>query len=80
MKIRGDVESINLSSGERQFRIVGNGESRLYTVRTSFVERPIPTNAFDWQAWLDGCEEEGPVGTGATEADAVADLKGVIEI
>ena len=33
------------------------------------VAQPIPTRHFDWAAWLDGREEDGPFGNGATEAD-----------
>ena len=79
MIIRGDVESVNLSTGERFFRVVGNGESRLFSVKTSFVYPPIPIRYMDWQAWLDGCEENGPYGTGSTEEAAVADLMEVIQ-
>jgi hypothetical protein len=78
MKIRGDVEVINLTDGSRQVRVVGEGETRLYRVRASFVEPPIPTRDFDWQAWLDGYEEDGPVGTGPTEDAAIADLAEII--
>lgn len=80
MKIRGDVEVLNLGNNKIQFRVTGERESRLYDVRTSFVEPPIPTNAFDWQAWLDGAEESIPFGTGSTEAKAIADLKEIIEL
>lgn len=80
MKIRGDVESINLSNGDRRFRVVGEGESRLFSVKTSFVYPPIPFRCMDWQAWLDGHEESGPYGTGSTEVEAIADLKEAIEL
>ena len=79
MIIRGDVESVNLSTGERFFRVVGNGESRLFSVKTSFVYPPIPIRYMDWQAWLDGCDD-GPSGSGATEEAAIADLKENIEL
>lgn len=42
---------------------------------TSFVYPPIPVRCCDWQAWLAGLEEDGPVGQGATEAEAIADLR-----
>jgi hypothetical protein len=35
---------------------------------------PIPVRAFDWSAVVDGDEENGPYGWGATKAAAVADL------
>jgi hypothetical protein len=80
MRICGDVESINPSTGKRLFRVTGDGESRLFAVKTSFVCPPIPIRCMDWQAWLDGCEENGPYGTGSTEAEAVGDLKESIEL
>lgn len=40
---------------------------------TDFVYPPIPVRTMDWAAYYDGCEE-GPVGHGATEAEAIADL------
>jgi hypothetical protein len=79
MKVRGDVEVLNLGNGKVQFRVAGEGESRLYDVRTSFVQPPIPTDAFDWQACLDGAEDSIPFGTGSTEAKAIADLMEIIE-
>lgn len=43
--------------------------------------KPIPSRAFDWSAVDDSTYDgEGcPVGYGATEADAVADLKEQLE-
>jgi hypothetical protein len=35
---------------------------------------PIPTRNYDWQAYVDGREEEGPYGYGATSFDAKWDL------
>jgi len=52
-------------------------------VRTSFDCPPIPTRAFDWSAVTDDydadCDLDGffsthPIGRGATEAEAIADL------
>lgn len=37
MLIRGDIEAVNLSTGERFHRVVGNGESRL----VSSYDRPL---------------------------------------
>jgi hypothetical protein len=44
-------------------------------VRTQYSPQPIPTRHFDWAAWLDGREEDGPFGNGATEADAIEELR-----
>lgn len=44
---------------------------------TSYWRKPIPTNAFDWEAIDDetyGGEPTDPIGRGATEAEAIADL------
>lgn len=41
---------------------------------TNFVDPPIPIRQFDWSA-VRACYDEGdPVGRGATEAEAIADL------
>ena len=57
-------------------------------VRTSFDNPPIPTRAFDWSAVTDDydadCDSDGffsthPVGRGAIEADAVADLEAQLD-
>lgn len=79
MKIRGSVEVINLTNGSRQFRVTGDGENRFYELRTAFVNPPISYRSMDWQAWLDGCEECGPCGSGPSEAEAIYDLKETIE-
>lgn len=50
------------------------GERRPKIV-TSFVYPPIPVRQFDWCAYRDGEEEAGGYGYGATEAEAIADLK-----
>lgn len=46
-------------------------------IRTEHVYPPIPIRAFDWSA-VDDDTHDGPgspMGTGATEAEAIADLK-----
>lgn len=43
-------------------------------IKTSFDYPPIPIRTMDWSAWLDGREESGPTGRGASEDMAVADL------
>ncbi len=40
---------------------------------TEHVYPPIPIRSFDWAAYRDG-DEEGPVGRGATEEEAIAEL------
>lgn len=42
---------------------------------TTFVNPPIPVRSFDWSAHFDGQEEASWRGWGATEADAIADLR-----
>lgn len=42
---------------------------------TDYWRKPIPTDAYDWSAWVSGREEDGPHGYGATKEAAVADLK-----
>ena len=44
-------------------------------IHTYNVAPPIPCREFDWCAWYDGDEEHGPRGWGATEAEAITDLK-----
>ena len=45
-------------------------------VKTSHVFPPIPTRTNDWCAWYDDLGEDGsPYGWGATEAEAINDLK-----
>jgi hypothetical protein len=49
-------------------------------IKTEFVYPPIPVRAFDWQAYDDDTYDgSGPVGTGATEAEAIDDLKEQLE-
>lgn len=46
---------------------------------TDFWAKPIPDRRFDWSAWYDDDEPNDvggmAVGHGATEAEAIADLK-----
>ena len=46
---------------------------------THYDPKPIPLRIFDWQATLDGYDMGDPIGHGATEAEAIADLKAEIE-
>lgn len=50
--------------------ITWNGDA----IKADFWRKPIPTNHFDWSAWVDGQEESGIVGYGPTRGDAVTDL------
>jgi len=40
---------------------------------------PIPSRAFDWSAVTDDYEPGDPIGYGATEGEAIADLKQKLE-
>jgi len=42
---------------------------------TSHVYPPIPIRQWDWCAFLDGQEEDGPYGWGRTEEEAIAELE-----
>lgn len=42
-------------------------------ISTEYVCPPIPTRSHDWLAYVD--PEFGPFGSGATEQEAIADLK-----
>ncbi len=42
---------------------------------TSYIFPPIPYRGNDWVAYYDGDEEEGQRGWGATEKEAIDDLK-----
>jgi hypothetical protein len=48
-------------------------------IRTSFEHPPIPIRDFDWSAVTDDYEPGHPIGRGATEAEAIADLKEQLE-
>lgn len=41
---------------------------------THYWAKPIPPRQFDWSAMFDDSDDEGPVGYGATEAEAIQDL------
>ena len=42
---------------------------------TSYVHPPIPIRSFDWSAVDDDTYDyDAPIGSGPTEADAIADL------
>ena len=46
---------------------------------TQYVYPPIPIRTHDWCACIEGHEEDGPYGWGATEAEAIADLRDKLE-
>jgi hypothetical protein len=48
-------------------------------IRTSFDVKPIPSRGFDWSA-TDGDYDLGdPIGWGATEQEAIADLRSQLD-
>ena len=49
------------------------------TITTTHNPPPIPLRCFDWSATLADYDEGDPVGYGATEAEAVEDLKEQME-
>lgn len=46
---------------------------------TTFDPKPIPIRCFDWEATFPDYDGGGPIGFGATEADAIEDLKEMAE-
>lgn len=46
-------------------------------IKTEYVPKPIPARQFDWEAWDDDTYdgEPGQVGLGATEKEAIDDLR-----
>lgn len=44
-------------------------------IRTEFWAKPIPLRQFDWTAVSDDYEPGQPIGYGATEQEAIADLQ-----
>lgn len=52
-----------------------NGSEESMKIVTDFWMKPIPPRQFDWSAVTDNYEGGDPIGYGATEADAVADLQ-----
>ena len=49
------------------------------TIITDFWAKPIPPRQFDWSAWVDGTEESGQIGHGATEQAAIDDLLMIVD-
>lgn len=54
-------------------------KKRQVLIETSYDPKPIPTTRFDWSAITVDYEPGDPVGHGATEAEAIADLKEQME-
>ena len=48
-------------------------------ITTWHAHPPIPIRTSDWCATFDGREEDGPIGWGATEADAILNLLAEVE-
>lgn len=48
-------------------------------IKTEYIHPPIPIRKFDWVAWVEDKEEEGPYGYGLTEKEAIEDLHGYVE-
>ena len=44
-------------------------------IRVDNISPPIPVREFDWVAWFDGYEEDGPYGYGPTAEEAVKELQ-----
>ena len=44
-------------------------------IRTHYDPKPIPSRDYDWTATTEDYDGSGPVGYGATEEGAIADLK-----
>lgn len=50
------------------------------TIQTTYDPKPIPTRSFDWMAYVEGTLDEGcKLGWGATEAEAIEELKEALE-
>ncbi len=48
-------------------------------IQTSYIYPPIPIRNFDWSATFDNYEPGQPIGHGATEQEAIEDLKAQVE-
>lgn len=65
----------NMPPGVEPYMIPGNGpEDDERPIVTSHEFPPIPDRRWDWSAVRDGYEPGEPIGRGATEAAAIADL------
>lgn len=50
------------------------------TIVTLYIYPPIPVRSFDWCAYLEGDEEDGPRGFGKTKEEAIENLKEELDI
>jgi hypothetical protein len=66
-----DLQLCNLSRKEAEAQ--AKQENKIIT---SYVCPPIPVRCMDWQATYEGYDEGDPIGNGATEQEAIDDLKG----
>lgn len=48
-------------------------------ITTQHIYPPIPIRTHDWMATVEHLNEDSPQGWGATEAEAIADLKQQLE-
>lgn len=44
-------------------------------IKTAYERKPISNRAYDWEAWDEDREGDGPVGHGPDELSAINDLK-----
>lgn len=44
-------------------------------IKTKYNVKSIPNRDYDWEAWDGDNEEASPVGYGASEQEAISDLK-----
>jgi hypothetical protein len=68
-----------VADGKKFQRGAKGADMATIKIRTNCDFPPIPIRSFDWSAWIDGREEDGPYGHGATEVEAIADLKEQID-
>lgn len=70
MARQADAQSLEVASG------AGGAAMKLKTGKRI---NPIPTNKFDWSAWIDGQEEWGS-GFGPTRDDAIDNLSDLLKL
>lgn len=60
-------------------RVLSDKDGRARIVSTLCVRPPIPLRRFDWRASFEDYDLGDPIGHGATEDEAIADLMDEIE-
>ena len=50
-----------------------------FKIVVNYIYPPIPDRRHDWCAYVDGWEEDGPYGWGATKFSALMDLIDMLE-